>query len=732
MQQTKNILEVVVNSFKCLKNFSIVEIISSFILISFAIWTLFVHCIMFIVHGNFHDLVQWSFIVPFVSVATLLFIYQIESPQPKPTPDTTVLSEKKPDWMALAIAISLVAILVTAKPISPNGRFYLFWLLAMLFLAVNWFRIGVITEHATFAPAAILPKERAVFGLTIIASILFIAFLHRENGDDRIYLSMAVWSIENPAKPLLSGNGILWGEGLPLLLSAYKLHTLELMWAFFAYLNNIAPIYVAHIFFPPLFAGWVVLCNSQLLRVLVPKYWLHSLLIFIFLMLALGGETRAGFSMFSFILLQFGKSVVVSATLPLLILFAIRFMESGSRKEWLLLFFGQIAALGLSSTAVFIAPTAVGLTLLACWRRNLLSTKRLMIGVSSSVYLLGMGLFIRSLMLQSYSTFSGGMGVTNNIIKVFGDGPHLYIYLLAAVGAWTLIADTDRRRLFLSLSLFYFALIWNPFLQPFWMEHLTGKMVYWRMFYTIPLPAMAAVLILAPVSAWSRGWLPSPLTLLTVIVVLLGLSRFPQWVGLWSLGLPIAITALVILTIIQINGFFQRVAATLALATLLVALAHFDTDRILRRAPISKSNFVHFHKPGLRVSEKAYSAAKHLVSIAPYDRSTLVDYEIGVWVPTLLKSPLLVGSNGKEQHNMLSNWLDKEERERRTLLLHYITGKNPSPDAGKILADAIKIYQIGSAVSKLSNPQLDEIHKVFLSAGFRFEEKLGYRYWVVQ
>jgi hypothetical protein len=81
---------------------------------------------------------------------------------------------------------------------------------------------------------------------------------------------------------------------------------------------------------------------------------------------------------------------------------------------------------------------------------------------------------------------------------------------------------------------------------------------------------------------------------------------------------------------------------------------------------------------------------------------------------------------------MLSHWLDREERERRTLLLHYITGKNPSSDASKILAKAIKIYQIGSAVSKLSNPQLDEIHDVFLSAGFRFEERLGYRYWVVQ
>ncbi|MBF0427950.1 MAG: hypothetical protein HQL94_03440 [Magnetococcales bacterium] len=697
---------------------SLTESIIAILVIGLALWTLLTHAIGFLFNGNFITLSLWSWLVPAAIYPVYRFIYAPVTHQ------EPILTEKKIplDWHQFAIAVALVALYEFSDYLFPAKRLYLFWILALFFLGRAW--LATRTEEN---PAPGLPvknrTETMLFGLLIASIVLVTLVAHRPDQDDQYYSNIPVTTLEYPDTPLLSQNGMIWSEGKTTWLPVDRLPSYELLVALVASFTNAEPIAISHLFFAPLFAAWTLLIQALVLRHLVPRYWLAALLVTVFLLLAIGGETRAGYSVFAFVQLHFGKSLLFSAMAPLLVLFGLRFMQTGQRRDWLLLFISQIAALGCSSSGLFVAPVAAGLGLAATWKGDWASTKRLLLGVVASGYPLGIGLIIIGTTTAIITDISWTpLPLENNFSKVFGAGTNLWLYLLTLIGAWTLMTDPWLRRFLLGISFIFTAFFLNPFLYPIFSQYLTGPMTTWRLNFAIPLPIMASLLVLA----LHRSLNPPPLFLAVLTVLLL--TFFPQWRGFWSQPFSLVACIVILLMFTQQTTGFRPTIALLTLMVTLTSLTHLNLSTRAKYTTLAAPR-TQIHFPQIKAPPLEFSVAQQVIKLAPTGKSALVPEKINVWVPTLRHNPRLVATSGNYLEQ-LKVGLEPQALERRLMLFDYISGSKRPADAPWQLTNALSFYKIGILVSHQENPWLAEIDTILQAAGFQKSSQNGYLFWV--
>ncbi|MEO5333525.1 MAG: DUF6077 domain-containing protein [Magnetococcus sp. YQC-5] len=703
------------------------ESILAIVLIGMALWTLLAHAVGFLWHGPFVHLSFASWLIPVVGYYVYRLIARpVSPPDPVSCSDSSLQSC---DWQQFGIAVALVAMYEFSDVYFPASRLYLFWGMAMLFLGRAWF-LTRKRESIPPLPLIMTRSDAILFGLTVAGVVCVTLFAHRPDPDDQYYSNLAVMTLDHPDRPLLSWNNMIWSQKTITWMPVDRLPSYELLVALVASWFHVEPIAISHLFFSPVFAALTVLAQSLLLRYWMPGHWLAVLLVEIFLLLALGGETRAGYGIFAFVQLHFGKSFLFSAILPLLVLFGLRFMHTGSRRDWLLLVVTQIAGLGCSSSALFLAPVAAGLGLAANWRMDWTTTKRLLVGVTSSFYLLFMGLSMMMAMTQAMDSISWvPFTIDNNFSKVFGSGTHLWLYMLAMIGAWTLMTDPALRRTLLGLSFVFVGIFFNPFLYPLFSQYLTGTLTTWRLYFTIPMPAMASLLLLSLVAAWNRDRRPvAPFFIFISVVLLLILSTFSQWRMFWSQPFSLAVSALLILFFTLLTSRFRSAITLLTLIALLACLSHFSTQQMTKRTTIASPR-TQLHWPSIKADQPAFTVARHTVQWAPAGKSALVPMDIATWIPTLRHNPLLVATSIGYLEQVQS-WLEPRSIERRLALLDYISGVKRLDDATGQLSEAIDFYKIGIIVVHHANPWISEIEAIVSTLGFQKSAQDGYLYWV--
>ncbi|MBF0141572.1 MAG: hypothetical protein HQL74_14990 [Magnetococcales bacterium] len=702
-----------------------------FLCVLFALWTLYCHFHVFVLQSTFSTLVAWSPMVPVMAV--LLYSLLRHSPEKKNDSLTQhVVQHVPPEHLRILV---LIAALVTTfqglQTFSPNGRFGLLWILASLFLGAMWFKnLG----ESPVPPLPIQPREtfshRLVFLLLALLVILITLYGHRPDIDDRIFLSFATRSVDFPDQPLLSHNGMLFGPHQPMLTEAYRLSTYELFYSLPALLWDGEPIFVAHVILPPLFAFLIVAANTLLAARLFPRYWLQIVTLAIFFLLFLGGEVRGSHSAFAFVMLQYGKTILIAIMMPLLMLLTMDFMQQPRPKTWLQLVLAQVAALGFSSSGLFMAPTAVMLSSLAMWRIDKKSTLNLISSLASSAYLLGMGFHVKTTMvpfMQSY--LARPLNLDNNFGKAFGDGPYMWLALLALIGGWTLVPSPASRRFLLGFSFFFMLIIFNPLTQPFIMRQLTGTSLYWRLFLIPPLPILAAVTLSGSFLLW-RGVQPlGPVPFFLMILLIGALAMNTQWATQWGGIWPPALGVTGILALIHWGGTrLTNVAANLLLCVNLALATHYGNQEFHRRLILTQANFVAFHPPGYRLPSPVFEAAQLASSLTPPESTVLATEYVASYMSTMRHSPPQVTVN-KIHNEWLTHAMGQEEVEKRNTILDYISGQKRLPDAPDKLCSVIPEMKVGMVVTELNNPWLKEISQLPCLAHFVTLERYGMRYW---
>lgn len=216
---------------------------------------------------------------------------------------------------------------------------------------------------------------------------------HRADFDDAFYVNLAVHAADAPGAALLTHDTMHGIEGLPLAVSVYRLQSFELLAGALAWLTPWTALEVMHVIFPLGFSLMIPFGLAALLRRLLPRSWFLAVLFGLFF-LFVAGDPHRSFGNFSFMRLQQGKSVLLSLMLPLTCAYALDFGRRPSPRSFGMLALVQVAAVGSSVSALWLAPSCAMLALLACLPWSLSGLRRMLIGLLSCAYPLGVGLWI--------------------------------------------------------------------------------------------------------------------------------------------------------------------------------------------------------------------------------------------------------------------------------------------------------------------------------------------------
>ncbi|MGB3656057.1 MAG: DUF6077 domain-containing protein [Rivularia sp. (in: cyanobacteria)] len=575
------------------------------------------------------------------------------------------------------------AIIIAVYAISQ--QYILFWGLAIAYLIVAYFHHGFIAFPVT-SISAINSKlhNAAVVGLCLIAAVITM-IAHRSDADDAFFLSIPVALLDAPNIPMLGQDTMHGFADMPLILPIYKLHSLEVFWALAAKLTGLSPIFIAHVVFPPVFAVLFVLAQACLLRLLVPKYWLRAL-VTVLILLVLLGDVHRSYGNFSLVRLYQGKAILVTLMVPLIFRYAWNFGSKGKVTDWVLLCASQIAALGITSSALFVAPFSVILALGGSWQPTFKSTKRIILGLFSSIYLIAVGLLLRQSMISQVSlksptssavvsTTSEGSIVQEALHEVLGTQPIFYLLMLAFLCAWTVSIPKVRIYL-LVIPLGFFLVLINPWLAGFITKYVTSSATYWRIFWAVPIPTMFAILFVGVLQPIIKLIIPK----------------------LQRQGFLIALS-LTIVTLLPINTLRQ------------------DNGTIVKF-------------PTIKVPSVEYAIAREANRITPPQTIILAAEAISTWIP-LISNHAPVVSVRNMYMSLLQNDFGLTEVSRRIDAVRYISGTRISHRIKARFLNLIDKWCIGTVVTAPNLEWQQELEIVLKNRNFKQHTEIGgYQIWV--
>ena len=392
-------------------------------------------------------------------------------------------------------------------------------LFAFLFLAQDAL---ADTRFATTQPS---PAWTLFLGLCTAA---FIDHINCSDADEAFYQAMASSLTRFPDLPILSFEPLHGDPSRPMSLAVYRVHSFELLSAVLAHGTHISPLRISHVLLPAV-AG--VLLPFFLLRLSREIAIRNALFVVVMTLcvLALDGSEHRSFGNFAMVRFFQGKAIFVTALVPVLLAYGIRFGRQPTRKRFALMACAQIAALGLTSIALPLAPmlTMIGVIvgLPSMWRMRE-SLPRIAYSAASSLYPLLLAIYLRQQILGSRASdkleqalnaaperaaeFSDSLsGLYKMLSRVLGED-YLQACYLGCVLVVPIIASRLGARLATTSAVVFLWLLGNPALQPMVEGHLLGAATYWRALWIIPIPILCAV-------AWEAtgqrllGFLPGPI-----------------------------------------------------------------------------------------------------------------------------------------------------------------------------------------------------------------------------
>jgi hypothetical protein len=268
-------------------------------------------------------------------------------------------------------------------------------------LALGYFVLAYLLVVRT-SPRPTEPPERGVFewllaGIALAHGLLTLS-AHVPDPDDALYVNMAISLVDFADRPLLSTDTIHGIVGAPFKLPVYRLQSLELLSGLLDYLTGLPAIYGYHLVLPAIAGCMVPLAVARLFRLLDPRRWVWAALVTVLLLVFDAGAGPGSYFRFGFVRLFQGKAVFASALVPLIAAYGIRFGLRPSLGAFVLLAAGQIAALGMTVTALWAAPIVAVLGVVCALAPRLSSLRTLALALGSSSYVLGWGL---GLLLQA-------------------------------------------------------------------------------------------------------------------------------------------------------------------------------------------------------------------------------------------------------------------------------------------------------------------------------------------
>jgi Family of unknown function (DUF6077) len=493
---------------------------------------------------------------------------------------------------------------------------------------------------------------------------LFTLCSYRPRSDDTLYLHLAVSVVDYPQLPLLS---TLTLHGLPYaaltpqaMFPPYRVHSFELLGGVLSRLTGLPAAAVIHLGIATFFSWVLPFASGRLLRILFPRKYLLALFVLISFYVIEGTASR-GYANHALVRMFNGKSVLLSVALPLICAYALRFAARPTAWRFALLALCQVAAVGLSSTALWLAPTAAMIATVAGTRGAGPLAKRVLASALSSGYVIAIGLWVMSHMAlggpetlefdsaseatepasaqpeaAAASAGSGFAQLAEAIDIALGPERTAIALLAVAAVAGPLAPNGLALRLLSGLFLAVALGFGNPLLSRLIARFVTGELTYYRLFWLLPVPlavASCAVSLYCFLRARTRAWA--------------------------------------------------------AAAVFAAALAGFYGVAV-GRLVISEGNRAKLQfPPGLKLWAHAHGVAEEVCRFAPVGRHVLASEAVMLQLPTIhgCGHPLVAHER----------WLSSSEQDeqRRADLVRYVGDAGDVPlDRMQAFVDSLAYYQI--------------------------------------
>ena len=645
----------------------------------YAIWTVYVHLIT-ATHSSFDTLLHGLPMAALVATAATVAWFRLKEParrfEPVALGDEAVsgpvaalvvraIGNRTAPFAILALAIVWVGLLSAGLP------YPVFWWMALLAMCGAWMWNLRGALHIT--PGDDVGKHSAWIVLFVAAAAVCITLVaSRPDADDAFYRSVSATLLRFPQQPVLVHDTLYRLPDVPILLQFYRLSNYDVLVGTLARITGADHMVVAYLFLPSAFAAFCILAWAYLLRRIVPARWPWVLLILFVCVLALGEMHRA-YGNFAFVRLFQGKSILVTGMVPVIAGSALRFARHGGTRHWLLLFAAQIAALGVSASALFVAPAAAALGLAGGWSTNTESSRRFALGVLASAYVFGAGWAMASVTHggQALVSSSAMPGVQQILDDTWGWWS-TRLLLVALLSAWAFVREPVRAR-YLSAGAFFFLLaVLNPYTVRVVADHFVGVRTYWRLTWALPLPLFLAVLLDGVVER--------------------------------ALGLRSKLLA---------------ACACAALAGCAIAFGW-------RCGTLRSANGVTLGMPGIKVDPVEYQVAARIAEDVPEQDAVLAPEAASIWLPSFVVHPQLLGVRGL----YLTRAFSPQDAIRRSLLMRYVAGEYRFPDAAAWFADALQQYGLAAVVLVHAASWRAEMENVLERHGWRPLSSGTYDIWV--
>ena len=654
------------------------RIVPLFVL-SYALWTMYVHLIT-ATHSSFNTLLHGLPVAALIAAVATVVWLRLPEPATRSYPVATGsrvvcgpvtalvtcgIGTRTAPFAVLALAIVWVGLL------SAGMSYLVFWWMALLATCGAWIwnlrgkpcapSDADAGKHAAWI---VLLIAAAAVGVTLVAS--------RPDADDAFYRSISATLLRFPQQPVLVHDTLYRLPGVPILLQFYRLSSYDVLVGTLARITGVDHLVVAYLILPSVFAAFCVLAWAYLLRRIVPARWPWVLFILFACMVALGEMPRA-YGNFAFVRLFQGKAILVTGMVPVVAGSALLFARRGGVRHWLLLFAAQIAALGVSASALFVAPAAAALGLAGGWSANAASSRRFAVGMLASAYVFGAGWTMASVThggqaLVSSSPMPGVQQILENTWGTWSTK----LLLVALLAAWAFVGNPGRAR-YLSAGAFFFLLAaLNPYTVRVVADHFVGVRTYWRLTWVLPLPFFLAVLL--------DGVIERAL------------------------------------------GMRSKALAACACAV----LAGFAIAFGWRFGTLRSANAVTLGPPGLKVDPVEYRVAAQIAEDVPEEGVVLAPEAVSVWLPTFVVHPELLGV----RMMYLTRAFSLHDAERRSLLMRYVAGQHRPPDSAAWFADALRRYGLSAVVLVHSAPWRGEMENVLERLGWRPLASGAYDIWL--
>lgn len=600
---------------------------------------------------------------------------------PPRTPDADRGPLERRPWILRGFGV--LAALVGVGLFLKTGNALLLWWWGAVLLGVAGGLI-LLLERPRNAPCP--PSRRHERVLWVLAAVCVLVTLigNRPDYDDSLYVNFAVGAVENPDLPLLRYDTMHGIPDLPIYLPVYRLHSWELWNAALSILTGLPAIVCFHLISAALVAALLPLAHARLFRLLVPRLWPMAVTVLVIVLLAVG-ETHRWYGNFAFVRIWQGKGLALFVFLPLIYAMALEFLRAPTRRGWLLLAAGQVAAIGATSTSIWLGPVAAWSALgcgFAVKRRGFVNFA---LGLLASVYPLGVGWLLKSrakvLLRPSQAAVDPNNGygelLHQHLGVVLGTSVLQTVVLIVVLSAWALAPPRGlARRFAVGVPLAVWFVLLNPYLAR-WIVYNVSGIAYWRCFWALPVPILVTLAIVSPLHLKRPGLLSPKMAYAVTLGLVLGfVFLLPSYGGL------------------------------------------------------SSENRVSLGWPGLKVRKDTYRIAKVLQRSVPGGSFVVAPDHVGLWLPTFQDQPYPLRVRHYLDMLYTRSLIGEQSYQARELLTRYAAGEAREGEGPDLFTAALKRFPVAAVCLKRSETT-EALAPALSKAGFHIQQSTKkYLVWV--